>query len=86
MVECQKWVMLFLYSLLQWIGGTIWVTFASISVRAESYYSTNLIVINLFSLIFLILQFPSAPISSILFRKSYFWTLHLAYILSALGA
>ena len=31
------------------------------------------------------LQFPMAPFSSIFFKKSYFWTIHLSYILSALG-
>lgn len=87
MVEksCYKWVMLFLYCFLQWFGGSIWITYASIANRASSYYSESVIVINLFSLSFLIMQLPMAPISSYLFHKSYYWTIMLAYIISIIG-
>lgn len=82
----QKWVMLLLYCYLQWLGGSIWVTYASITDKAISYYSTNISTINLFTLSFLILQFPMAPLSSIVFRKSYYWTMMLSFIISVIGA
>ena len=81
----QKWIMLFLYSALQWFGGTIWISFASISNIASDYYSVSIDYINLFSLSFLILQLPMAPLSSFILRKSYHWTMMMAYILSVLG-
>ena len=81
----NKWVMLFLYSALQWFGGTIWISFASISNRASEYYSVSVDYINLFSLSFLILQLPMAPLSSYFLRKSYHWTMMIAYILSVVG-
>ena len=85
MQDTQKWVMIFLYSLLQWFGGTIWISFSSISATAAKYYSTSEEVINFFSLIFLIMQLPMAPISSLFLRKSYYWTMMVAYIFSVLG-
>ncbi|OMJ79026.1 hypothetical protein SteCoe_21057 [Stentor coeruleus] len=78
--------MLLLYCYLQWLGGSIWVTYASITDKAISYYSTNANIVNLFTLSFLILQFPMAPLSSIVFRKSYYWTMMISFIISAIGA
>ena len=77
--------MLSLYSLLQWIGGTIWISFATIPDRAVEYYGTSLDTINMFSLSFLILQLPMAPLSSYMLRKSYHWTIMIAYIFSMVG-
>ena len=84
-LKYQKWIMLFLYSFLQFIGGSIWVTFASIIERAESYYSVSSDIINLFSLSFLIMQFPMAPLSSYLYRRSYYWTTMIAYLVTVIG-
>ena len=81
----QKWIMLILYCLLQFIGGSIWVTFASIIERAESYYSVSPDIINLFSLSFLIMQFPMSPLSSYLYRRSYYWTTMIAYLVTVIG-
>ena len=75
----NKWAMLFLYSALQWIS------FASISNRASKYYSVSVDYINLFSLSFLILQLPMAPLSSFILRTSYHWTMMIAYIVSVAG-
>lgn len=77
--------MLFLYSALQWFGGTIWISFAPISNAASEYYSVSIDYINLFSLSFLILQLPMAPLSSFILRKSYHWTMMVAYVFSVLG-
>ena len=77
--------MIFLYSFLQWFGGTIWISFSSISATAADYYSTSEEVINFFSLVFLIMQLPMAPLSSLFLRKSYYWTMMAAYIISVLG-
>src|SRR5574343_1548513 len=81
----NKWSMLFLYSALQWFGGTIWISFASISNRASEYYSVSVDYINLFSLSFLIMQLPMAPLSSFVLRKSYHWTMMIAYVFSVVG-
>ena len=85
MKDCQKWVMLFLYSLLQWFGGAIWISYSAISDTAAIYYNTSQEVINFFSLIFLILQLPMAPLSSCFLRKSYYWTMMTAYLVSVAG-
>ena len=85
MKDFQKWMMIFLYSLLQWFGGTIWISFSAISDTASEYYSSSREVITWFSLIFLILQLPMAPLSSLFLRKSYHWTMMTVYILSVLG-
>lgn len=85
MKKIQKWIMLFLYSALQWFGGTIWISFASITDSAANYYGKSLEFINLFSLSFLILQLPMAPLSSYFLRKSYHWTMMVAYLVSVIG-
>lgn len=85
MDDWRRWMMLFLYSFLQWFGGTIWISYASISLTASEYYNTSMEVINFFALIFLFVQLPMAPLSSYLLSKSYYWTMMLAYLISALG-
>lgn len=85
MEESKKWTMLFLYSFLQWFGGTIWISYSTISLTASEYYKVSLEVINYFSLIFLVMQLPMAPLSSYMLRKSYHWTMMIAYLISTLG-
>jgi MFS transporter, FLVCR family, MFS-domain-containing protein 7 len=85
MKDSRRWTMLFLYSILQWVGGTIWIALATISDTAQVYYSSSIEIINLFSLSFLILQLPMAPLSSYFLRKSYHWTMMVSFIVSVLG-
>lgn len=85
MDDCQRWVMLFLYSLLQWLGGSIWVSYSTISLKASEYYKVSIGSINYFSLMFLVLQLPMTILSTFILRKSYYWTMMLAFSISTLG-
>ena len=82
-----RYVIVFLYCLLNFINGVHWVTFASCASKFGKFYHLNNFLVDLFSLIFMIL-YPICciPESYLMDNCSIKWGLSTSAILLIIGA
>ena len=81
----RRWAMVLLFLSFSSASGTYWCSFGAVASQAASYYSVDERLINLFSLSFLLVYFPTAHLTSWLLSKSLYWTLLGCNMVNAVG-
>ena len=81
----RRWVMVLLFLGFSSASGTYWCSFGAVASQTAAYYSVDERLVNLFSLSFLIVYFPTAHLTSWLLSKSLYWTLLGCTIVNAVG-
>lgn len=81
----RRWVMLALYLGFSACSGAFWCTYAPITSQAAKYYGVDEAVIAFFEMTFLIVYFPTAPITTWALNKSLYASLFVCNLVNAVG-
>ena len=81
----RRWAIVLLFLFFSSSSAAYWCSFGPVASQAATYYSVDERLINLFSLSFLIVYFPTANLTSWLLSKSLYWTLFGCNVINAVG-
>ena len=81
----RRWIIVLLFMLFSSSTGVYYCSFGSLASQAAAYYSVDEPLINLFSLCYLFVYFPTAHLTSWALSKSLYWTLLVCNLINAVG-